>query len=122
MVNPNSLANLKPWESGKSGNPGGKAKGARNRLTGDFLNALAADFETHGKTAIEACRVNKPEAYIKAIVQLCPKQVEAERPLNDLSDNELSSAIGYLRSLIASSGAEGPGSGSGAEAAREPLN
>ncbi len=108
------------FKPGQSGNPGGRPKGARTRLTGDFLNALADDFEQHGKGAIEACRVNKPEAYMKAIVQLCPKQVEVERPLNELSDSDLAAAIGFLRNLIASSDTEGAGSGSGPETGGEP--
>ena len=41
--------NLKePWKPGRSGNPKGRPKGARNRLGTEFLEALEADFNPPG--------------------------------------------------------------------------
>lgn len=109
------LANLaKPWQPGESPNPGGKPVGARNRLTAAFLNALAADFDAHGKEALEQCRINKPEAYIKAIAALCPKEVSVTRPLEDMNADELLNAVRALESFLATrpaeEGARAPGS------------
>lgn len=108
-MNPASLENLKPFEPGKSGNPGGKAKGARNRLQGGFLNALADDFDAHGKAAIEAAREKDPVGYIKAIASLMPKQVEQSQPLDDLTDAELVAGIALLRARL--TGGAGTGAG-----------
>lgn len=96
-----SLANLKPWQPGESPNPGGKPVGARNRLTKAFLNALADDFEKDGRAAIVACRENKPDAYIKAIAALCPKEIEVKSPLQELKDDELLNAVRALESFLA---------------------
>lgn len=106
-MNPASLDNLKKFEPGKSGNPGGKPKHARNRLQGNFLNALADDFDTHGKKAIERAREEDPMGYVKAIAALMPKQVEQSQPLDDLTDAELTAGIALLRSRL--SGGAGAG-------------
>lgn len=89
------------WKPGESPNPGGKPVGARNRLTAAFLNALAKDFDENGKEAIEQCRLNKPDAYIKAIAALCPKEIEVKSPLQELKDDELLNAVRALESFLA---------------------
>lgn len=117
-MHPNSLAALKPFKPGQSGNPGGKPKGARDRLQGKFLNALADDFEENGKDAIQRCRVEDPSAYIRAIVALMPKELEITRPLDDLSDEQLDAAYVAVRALLA---AQAPGDGAGAAEAAQPA-
>lgn len=96
-----SVEDLKPYKAGETGNPGGKPVGARNRLTKYFLNALADDFEAHGKDAIRECRETKPEAYIKAIAALCPKEIEVKRPLEEMNADELLNAVRALESFLA---------------------
>ena len=103
------MANRKPktdhlaphqFKPGQSANPGGKPKGARNRVTAAFLEALASDFEAHGREAIAACRAQTPHRYIATIAGLCPRHVEAVNPLDEFSDDELSALIGTLRRLM----------------------
>lgn len=102
--------NLKPaWKPGESPNPGGKPKGSRNRLTGAFVNALADDFEEHGKKAIAACRAETPHRYIATIAALCPKQIEIDKPLDQMGDDELATAIAIIRQLVAGNAAEDAG-------------
>jgi hypothetical protein len=96
------LSNLRHWKPGQSGNPGGKPYGARNRLQGDFLNALAEHFAEHGKEAIERlCREN-PAAYIKAIASLMPRQDDggADGGLSGLSIEELRDYIEVVRTAL----------------------
>lgn len=106
------------WKPGASPNPGGKPKGARNRIQANFLNALADDFEQHGKQAIEACRTQDPSAYVRAIVALMPKELEISRPLDDLSDDELAAALATVRAIEAAAAA---GNGAGGEAGAQPA-
>ena len=113
-MNDKSLANLKHFPPGQSGNPGGKAVGARNRLNARFLNDLADDFQEHGKAAIVEARQKDPMGYVKAIVALMPKQIEQTQPLDDLNDAELLAAIALLRSRVAQD------AGAGAAKAGEP--
>lgn len=96
--------NFKP---GQSGNPGGMAKGTRQKLNGDFLRALSKDFDDHGKQAIIDAREKDPVGYVKVIASLVPKQVEQSQPLEDLTDAELVAGIAFLRSRLTGDIGEG---------------
>lgn len=120
MPNPNiaDAGKATRFQKGQSGNPGGKPVGARNKLQGDFMNALAEDFEQHGPAAIIACRTEKPEQYIRVIASLMPKELEVKRPLEDLTDDELAAGVAALQRLLDSQGA---GEGADDEAKPEPA-
>ena len=85
------------FKPGRSGNPGGKPVGSRNKLQGDFMRALSEDFAEHGKAAIAQCRMEKPDVYLRIVASLFPKDMEVQHPLDDLSDEELENAIALLR-------------------------
>lgn len=71
------------------GNPG-RPKGSKNRLGEDFITALADDFAKHGSAVIEKVRQEKPDAYLKVVASLLPKDINLNvRPLDDLSDQPL---------------------------------
>lgn len=89
------------FKPGQSGNPGGKPVGAKNRLQSDFLREMADDFAAYGREAIVSMRTEKPAEYIRAIASLMPKELEITRPLDDVSDDELSAAITAVRAVIA---------------------
>jgi hypothetical protein len=62
-----------------------------------FIAALAEDFEKHGVEVIERVRIEKPEAYIKVIASLLPKDLNLNvTKLDDLTDEQL---LERLRSL-----------------------
>lgn len=69
---------LKPFRPGQSGNLGGKPTGTRNRLAAALLQALADDFEKHGKTAILSCRSEAPARYLQIVSSLLPKELAVE--------------------------------------------
>lgn len=110
------LRNLKPFKKGQWPiNPGGQPKNARNRIQGSFLNALADDFDRYGKETLARARRDDPMGYIRAIVQLMPKQFEQTTPLEELSDAELYAGIELLKSKLAVGAIEGNGAPSGGE-------
>src|SRR5262249_3148150 len=68
------LRNLVPFKPGQSGNPKGRPKGARNRISTQFLEALEADFNKFGPQAIAQVREKKPEVYMRVVADLLPKE------------------------------------------------
>ena len=84
------------------GNSGGRPKGARNKLTTRFLQALAADFEEGGATAIKIARIEDPVRYVAIIASLMPKELAIEHnQLGDLSDEELNALLSHVREMRA---------------------
>lgn len=67
----------KGFKPGQSGNPKGRVKGSRNKLSESFISALFDDFQEHGITAIQNMRVEKPNEYVKVIASLIPAQFQA---------------------------------------------
>lgn len=104
MANPKgNPATLKHFTPGTSPNPGGKSVGARNRVQGKFLNALADDFDKNGKQAIVEMREKDPSGYVRVIASLMPKEIEASRPMAEMTDEELAAAIALVQSTISAS-------------------
>ena len=81
---------------------GGRAKGARNKLSQAFLEAFAADFEEHGAEVIKIVRIEKPHEYLKTAAYLMPKEFEiTETHLMEIPDHELDAFIEFARQRLA---------------------
>jgi hypothetical protein len=93
---------------------GGRAKGAKNRLSHAFLTALAEDFEQHGIEALKIARIEKPVEYIRIVAGLMPKELEiVDNRLAELSDEELEMFIARLRAQLQGNLLEDLGDGEG---------
>lgn len=92
------------FKAGQSGNPGGRPKGARNKLQGDFMNRLAEDFSRFGIYAIARARHMDPLGYVKVCASLMPKELEIKAPLDDLSDEQLAAAALTIRTILNAQG------------------
>ena len=59
------------------GNPGGPGRplGSKNKLSESFLQALAEDFEKHGKDAIRRVCKSSPGEYLRIIAGMVPKDL-----------------------------------------------
>jgi len=99
------------FEKGR-GKTGGRAKGAKNRLSSAFLTALAEDFEKHGVDALKITRMEKPVEYIRIVAGLMPKELEiTDSRLTDLTDEELDVFIAKLRAELRGAIAQDVGDG-----------
>lgn len=68
----------------------GRPKGSRAKLSEAFLSALCDDFAVHGRNTIERVRVEKPDAYLKVIAAILPRQIEVKADaFEGVSDDEL---------------------------------
>jgi hypothetical protein len=59
---------------GSNGGPG-RPPGSRNKLTEDFIQDFHAAWRQHGATALEAMATGEPSTFVRAAVQLMPKDV-----------------------------------------------
>lgn len=97
-----SLANLKPFKPGQSGNPAGRAKGSRHKLGEAFIQDMYAAWETQGKDAIDRVIKDRPHEFIKSVASILPKEIEVKTTnVQELSDDDLAAALIALRSATA---------------------
>ena len=65
---------------------------------------------------MRAAAKDKPAEFAKMVASLLPRQVEIERPLADMNDDELAQLVDTVREAIAAANK----TGSGTEAPSEP--
>src|SRR5499433_452788 len=91
------------WQPGQSGNPAGRERGSRNRLSEEVICALLRDFRQHGQKAVARVRQTQPAAYLKVLALLIPREhkVEHSNLLKELTDEQLEAMIAHLETSLA---------------------
>lgn len=80
---------------------GGRPKGSRNRLTDVVLGTILTDFKNHGSEALVKLREANPEAYLRLVCFLVPREMILQRErtpdLSELSDEEFAEMLSEAR-------------------------
>src|SRR5262245_4879615 len=86
---------LIPWKPGQSGNPAGRPKGSRNKLSEEFFQDLCDAWQAFGKPALETMAMLYPVEFVRLVASLIPKEPEATTatPVERLSDAQLDAMI-----------------------------
>ena len=67
----------RPFQKGQSGNPQGKPKGSRNKISELLVKSFRDDFAQHGADAIASVRERDPATYLAMVRQLVPREALA---------------------------------------------
>jgi hypothetical protein len=103
----NEHSNPYLFKPGQSGNPNGRPKGARNKFSEEFLDDFREVWQVEGSAAIKKMAKDRPGDFVRVAAMLVPKELLLSKPttLSDLTEDELSEMIAYVRSLREAGGA-----------------
>ena len=98
---------------GKSGNPTGKPRGARNKLANKVFQDILAHWDeiepkskgtpnetTKGRFALERSYKDKPVEYIRAVLSVMPKELAIESVADSMSDADLDELMLKIQSHL----------------------
>ena len=70
------------WKTGQSGNPLGRPKGSKNKISEKFLENLYENWERQGANALDKAAENEPMQYVKMVASLVPRELMKETSIN----------------------------------------
>jgi uncharacterized protein DUF5681 len=96
------------WQPGQSGNPAGRLRGSRNRLSEEVICALLRDFSKYGEKAIAKVRRTQPAAYLKILALLVPREMKVEQSggIKAMTTEQIERSIELIKEMLAEREAE----------------
>jgi Family of unknown function (DUF5681) len=97
------------WQKGQSGNPAGRAIGARQKISEKLLADLASVWETHGESVLERLALTDPGKLATIAYGLLPRDlfISVQQQAPGGLDAESWASLRRVLDLIESCGASG---------------
>lgn len=90
-----------PWQPGQSGNPAGRPKGSRNKLTERFWHDLYEAWQVSGPDAIQRMIKSDPGGFVRVVASQMPREFTVTREtLADLSDEDVMESLAAIRAAL----------------------
>ena len=86
------------FEKGNAGGPG-RPKGARNKLSEDFISDVQESWKENGAEALKTMKDEDNSSYVKMVASLVPKDYNIN--VNDMADATQDDVINEIRRIDA---------------------
>lgn len=106
----------KPWlfKPGQSGNPAGRPRGSRSKLSEDFLSDTYQQWQEHGSEALETMAKSEPAKFCQMVAGLLPKEMHIkDSALEDMSTDEIRNSLARIATMRIFIGSDAAADGSG---------
>lgn len=84
------------FRKGESGNPAGRPRGSRNKLSEAFCGELLKVWEEGGSEALRRVAKEDPATFLRVVASLVPKEVDVglrKASADELTDDELAALV-----------------------------
>lgn len=112
------------FNKGVSGNPKGRPKGSKNKLSEFFLRDMVAAWESNGVSVINDVIREKPDVFLRVVASLVPKEMNLNvtNDVEAMTDDEIRTELAEIADALANVGVIATGGSSSGGSKKSQVN